>query len=124
MTLTDTQKHTLRDLLAQRRLALEEEIAAPRAKREGERSHEVQDRKDEAADEAQATTDDAEEQRDVDELEEIVAAQQRIAEGSYGECEDCGEPIDIRRLLVMPAARRCAACQSVHERRPGAAPHV
>jgi RNA polymerase-binding transcription factor DksA len=119
MTLTDTQRQTLRDLLAQRKLALEEEVAAPRAKRErGERVHEVQDRKDEADDEAQATTDDAEQQRDVDELEQIVAAQQRMAEGSYGECEDCGETIDIRRLLVLPAARRCADCQAERERRP------
>ncbi|WP_372524384.1 TraR/DksA family transcriptional regulator [Piscinibacter sp.] len=117
--LTDTQRHTLRDLLAQRRLALEEEIAAPRARpREAERSHEVGDRKDEAADDAMAATDDAEAQRDVDELEQIVAAQQRLADGNYGLCEDCDEPIDIRRLLVMPAASRCAACQAVHEHRP------
>ncbi|HJV96165.1 MAG TPA: TraR/DksA C4-type zinc finger protein, partial [Albitalea sp.] len=93
---------------------------APHARRERgvERAHEVQDQKDEADDEAQATTDEAEQQRDVDELEQIVAAQQRMAEGSYGECEDCGETIDIRRLLVLPAARCCAACQAERERRP------
>ncbi len=122
--LTDAQRHTLRDLLAQRKLALEEEIAAPRGNRprDAERSHEVGDRKDEAADDAMAATDDAETQRDVDELEQIVAAQQRLADGSYGLCEDCGEPIDARRLLVLPAASRCAQCQGLHEHRPGHLP--
>lgn len=119
-TLTNEQRHKLREQLAQRRLALEEEIAAPRPSRlrNDERLHEVADRKDDAANLAMAATDDAETQRDVDELTQVVAAQQRWAEGRYGLCVACGEPIDVRRLLVLPAASRCAACQAAHERRP------
>src|SRR5690606_15304066 len=40
-------------------------------------------------------------------LREVREARQRIAEGSYGTCEDCGKPIRFERLLVMPTARYC-----------------
>lgn len=45
----------------------------------------------------------------VEELErrykEVVAAMSRIKEGAYGLDENTGEPIDIERLRVNPAAR-------------------
>lgn len=34
----------------------------------------------------------------------------------YGLCEECDEPIPQRRLLLMPEARMCAACQDEHDR--------
>lgn len=43
-------------------------------------------------------------------LEEIDAALARLAEGAYGVCTACGEPIDPARLEVRPAARTCVAC--------------
>jgi RNA polymerase-binding transcription factor DksA len=51
------------------------------------------------------------------ELAEIGAARSRIAEGTYGECLDCMEPIDPARLEANPLARRCTACQELAERR-------
>ncbi|MDH6590510.1 DnaK suppressor protein [Variovorax sp. TBS-050B] len=51
-------------------------------------------------------------------LHEIERALQRVAEGSYGICADCGEEIPYERLLVRPTAMRCAACQVVAESRP------
>lgn len=50
------------------------------------------------------------------ELSEIAAARQRVANGTYGECIECGEPILPARLAVKPAARRCAECQARHEK--------
>jgi DnaK suppressor protein len=47
------------------------------------------------------------------------AALQRIADGSYGVCQDCGRPISQARLFALPTALRCAACQQVHEQRHG-----
>jgi DnaK suppressor protein len=44
------------------------------------------------------------------ELREIDAALERIDDGTYGVCEDCGEPIPGPRLAVMPEARMCARC--------------
>ena len=40
-------------------------------------------------------------------LGEIEAALQRIAEGSYGVCEVCGEPIGAERLSAIPWTRLC-----------------
>ncbi|MBI4456469.1 MAG: TraR/DksA C4-type zinc finger protein [Acidobacteria bacterium] len=42
---------------------------------------------------------------------EIETALERIREGSYGQCVDCGSPLPIKRLEVLPWASRCTACQ-------------
>jgi RNA polymerase-binding transcription factor DksA len=47
-----------------------------------------------------------------DSLEEVEAALSRLAEGTYGICERCGQPISAARLEAMPAARLCIACAS------------
>jgi RNA polymerase-binding transcription factor DksA len=50
------------------------------------------------------------------ELAEIAALRERLANGTYGNCIQCGEPIAPARLEVNPTARRCAECQSRHEK--------
>jgi RNA polymerase-binding transcription factor DksA len=50
-----------------------------------------------------------------DELLQIEQALRRLDAGRYGDCQDCGRPIAWQRLQVMPAAPRCAACQSASE---------
>jgi DnaK suppressor protein len=60
-------------------------------------------------------------QRHAAELEEIDAALGRIAEGTYGECEECGGDIGAARLEAQPTARLCIECQQRLEQRPGAA---
>ena len=42
---------------------------------------------------------------------EIRAALHRVADGSYGLCTDCEEPIAARRLAAVPWAARCLPCQ-------------
>ncbi|MEU8803461.1 TraR/DksA C4-type zinc finger protein [Spirillospora sp. NPDC048819] len=44
-------------------------------------------------------------------LEEIDAALGRLDAGTYGMCEDCGEPVPAGRLEILPYARRCVQCQ-------------
>lgn len=46
-------------------------------------------------------------------LREISDAQDRVIEGVYGQCTDCGEEIDSSRLAADPAAARCLSCQSM-----------
>jgi DnaK suppressor protein len=41
----------------------------------------------------------------------------RIEDGSYGDCEECGQPIGASRLLARPEARLCISCQTRAERR-------
>jgi DnaK suppressor protein len=42
-------------------------------------------------------------------LEEVRRARARIADGTYGTCEVCGEPIPEGRLEARPWASRCLA---------------
>lgn len=42
----------------------------------------------------------------------IAAALQRIEDGEYGYCVDCGDFIGMKRLEFDPAAPRCIACAS------------
>jgi len=44
------------------------------------------------------------------EVEEIKHAKERIDNGSYGLCENCGKEIDNKRLEVLPQARFCIDC--------------
>ena len=61
--------------------------------------------------------------RDIAELSEVEAALARVADGRYGICSDCGEPIGWPRLNVQPAAARCIACQEKLEVRTGRPGH-
>jgi len=45
-------------------------------------------------------------------LFEIDLALRKIAQGNYGICENCGKPIEKRRLKILPQARRCIKCAS------------
>jgi DnaK suppressor protein len=42
-------------------------------------------------------------------LDEVRRARQRVADGTYGTCEVCGEPIPEGRLEARPWATRCVA---------------
>ena len=88
--------------------------------RASEHSTDVQDFKDVAADETRAAIDDVALSHAATELAQVSAALRRLEEGGYGLCQECGEAIDERRLLALPATPFCTACQADHER-PGRA---
>ena len=50
------------------------------------------------------------------ELRTIDRALILIEAGAYGTCEDCGEPIPVERLEVLPAATTCVFCAEARER--------
>ena len=45
----------------------------------------------------------------------IDEAVRKIGEGTYGICEECGEEISEKRLLVLPTATLCVDCQEQKE---------
>lgn len=45
----------------------------------------------------------------------VIAARLRMEEGRYGLCLSCGEPINLLRLTLLPAAPDCTACGSLDE---------
>lgn len=50
--------------------------------------------------------------REREKLEQIDEALERLEEGTYGICEECGSKISEGRLNVVPFARYCVACKS------------
>jgi RNA polymerase-binding protein DksA len=48
-------------------------------------------------------------------LEQIEAALERIEEGQYGECEECGGRIPKKRLDAIPYASMCVKCAAQFE---------
>ncbi len=51
--------------------------------------------------------------RDVErtKIVQIEKTLERIANGTYGICTECGETIDARRLKIIPYASLCIGCQ-------------
>jgi RNA polymerase-binding transcription factor DksA len=49
-------------------------------------------------------------------LDEIDAAQARLAAGTYGACERCGTATPVARLRALSTARLCIGCERVAER--------
>ena len=45
-------------------------------------------------------------------LAELIAAEQRLAGGTYGRCESCRREIPRERLLARPEVRSCVACSA------------
>ena len=43
-------------------------------------------------------------------LRELDEALDRIESGTYGVCEECGEPVGLKRLEVRPVAKYCVPC--------------
>ena len=73
------------------------------------------------ADRASEETDRALELRTRDRERKVVAkidsALRRIEEGTYGYCDDTGEPISIKRLEARPIATLSLEAQERHERK-------
>ena len=44
------------------------------------------------------------------EIEELTAAIDRVEQGTYGQCDQCGARIDPERLEVLPTTTLCANC--------------
>lgn len=50
-----------------------------------------------------------------DRLRAINDAQDRLIDGAYGTCLECGKRIETRRLCADPAASLCLSCQELAE---------
>ncbi len=56
------------------------------------------------------------EEREREKLQNIDEALKRIKEGTYGECDECGDDIELERLMALPFTRLCLDCKSKQER--------
>lgn len=103
----DERERALREKIAERRDALED------ASRPADPAGDIADK---AFERSRAEVEHDLIERSLRELAEIAAVRERVANGTYGECIECGEPIAPARLAVNPTARRCADCQARHEK--------
>ena len=60
---------------------------------------------------------------EVEEYRGIARALERIKEGEYGLCADCGNSISEKRLNSFPGTMRCLGCQENFEEKPGHGSH-
>lgn len=48
-------------------------------------------------------------------LHSVEEALERLNEGSFGSCADCGRDLPAKRLEIVPWASLCVPCQEAHE---------
>ena len=122
-TLSDRLRDELQERLANRRQALRAEIQRELANSDDPRvtgfMNQLVATEDWVLADILTDLDIATVTRDVAELAEVDVALARIAEGTYGTCSNCGEPIGWPRLNAQPTAERCIACQEKREVRSG-----
>jgi len=53
----------------------------------------------------------------VERVNRITAALDRLNDGEYGTCVECGEKIAVARLRALPEVQTCVSCQDMIERR-------
>ena len=49
-------------------------------------------------------------------INKIDQALKRLKDGTYGYCEDTGEPIGLKRLIARPIATLCIEAQEKHQK--------
>ncbi|WP_144394279.1 TraR/DksA family transcriptional regulator [Pleionea sediminis] len=54
--------------------------------------------------------------RDKQRFLNVIKALNRIEDDDYGFCMECGEPITVSRLEIMPEAEFCIQCMEKQER--------
>lgn len=116
--LTPQQLEQLVKQLDERQKSLEDEVRDERAQQDGylDVASEVADPGDASFASLSIDLGNAAVVRDVNELNAIQRTRERIEEGTYGECTECGYSIPFERLEAQPTAERCAPCQEVYEK--------
>jgi DnaK suppressor protein len=84
-----------------------------------ELSHSDQHPADTATELSDADNQNALLENSADQRAQVLAALQRIEDGTYGTCVDCGQQIPDARLEVRPEAARCVADQQKAEAAAG-----
>lgn len=119
-SLTDVQKQQIADALAKRKEELRAEIRTElqRAGHEhfADLAGEVADPGDSSVADMLVDKGIAIVSRQVKELADVEAAQKRMANPNFGECEECGGEIGFERLMATPNATRCIECQTQYEK--------
>ena len=113
--LSETQREHFKQVLETRISELDHALAvAEHEARAGEDKH--ADLADQAASEyeRQALVHKAATVRQM--VKNLTQALERIRQGTFGECIECGSDIELKRLEAIPWARYCVKCQEARKR--------
>jgi DnaK suppressor protein len=117
---TQQQLDDIRALLERRKEHLAQEIRSVRDQLARDRyldlAGAVRDAGDDAVADVLTDVDHAMVARDIEEIRDIDAALERIVDGDFGTCIDCGAEIAHDRIAAYPTAKRCFPCQVQRER--------
>ena len=103
---------TLEEMRSQMLRSVEQEVAAGRehTKDEGMDTYDL------ASDARDREINTILSDRDRIKLQAVDEALERLDDGSYGKCEECGADIAEGRLVALPFSLLCVTCQSEQER--------
>ncbi len=111
-TLTPAQREELKALLLQRRAGLQQEMQQNRENLSPPTANEgAMVQRNVAREVDQALTD-----IDAADLTRINRALKAMADGSYGQCGECGCDIPFERLKIEPQTEHCVACKERWEK--------
>lgn len=114
MSRTQKELEAIKDELLKRKHELDQKLTQLNEKVTDERE---MDPADQAASSTMEQLKNSFQSTELDEYRNIGIALEKIAEGTYGICVDCGEPIQDKRLKLYPNASRCLRCQEAMEER-------
>ena len=104
---------SVKKTLLQRKIELERELT--QLSQEKFSDGQVQDPGDQALSSAMESLKVSLQDTEREEYNRILQALEKIDDGTYGICEDCGQPISEKRLTSFPNAARCLVCQEAYE---------
>jgi len=111
----------LRQMLTERRRAMQNEVTTRIRDGRSDRPNEVRDEIENSDADIQGDIELALLQMRADTLIRIDEALRRLDAGKYGSCFECEREISERRLRALPFAVRCQACEERREKEQGSA---
>ncbi len=125
-TLTTAQLDLLEAALLERQRTLKQEFQSQLGEQgrvEHAREQLLEGLDDEREHDADREVDLARSDLTLDALGQIEQALQRLHDGDFGQCSDCGAVIPFERLQLSPEVTRCIRCQSELEKASDAGKH-
>lgn len=107
----------VKKLLTERKLELEEQL--DQLNRERVSDDQVQDPGDQALTSTMESLKISLQTAEAEEYRRTLRALEKLEDGTYGVCVDCGGEISLKRLTSYPDAARCLVCQEMFEDRGG-----
>lgn len=115
MSDSKTNLAAIKKQLLERKMELEQQLT--QLSRERITDDQVQDPGDQALTSTMESLRSSLQSAETEEYRRTVRALDKLEDGSYGVCMDCGQHISEKRLKSYPDAARCLVCQEAYEER-------